>query len=254
MNQGHWSLALYDDLMIDLLLDRAAPGEIERDVDFLVERLQLPEHARVLDQGCGLGTHAAALARRGFRAHGVDLVPACIDEAKRRARNVPDATFGCADVARFSSPLAYDGAYSLGSCIGHGSDEDTRAQLAAAYESLVVGARYVVETLGIYGVLARFEPHSILRGHTRRGAVTLLRETSLDLARGLMHKRWTYLLEGGKSETHESTFRFYAPHELAERMQDAGFTVEAVLGGTHGAPLGRDDARMVLIARKEAKS
>ncbi len=249
---SEWSAALYDDLVIDLLLDRATPAEVERSVDFLLGTLQLPEHARVLDQGCGVGTHAIALARRGLRAHGVDLVSRCIEEARARAQGVSDATFSCADVGEFHAPEAYDGAYSLGSCIGHGDDAATRAQLRAAYESLVPGARYVIETLGLYGVLAHFEPHSILHGQSRRGPVTLLRETTLDLPRARMHKRWTFLLEDGSRETRDSTFRMYAPHELAERVEQAGFRVESVLGGLDGAPLGRDDRRQLIVARKEA--
>jgi SAM-dependent methyltransferase len=39
----------------------------------------------VLDIGCGTGAHAVAIARRGHRVTGLDLVPAAIDRARARA-------------------------------------------------------------------------------------------------------------------------------------------------------------------------
>lgn len=241
----NWTQTLYDELMIDLFLERDA-AELAQEAQLLARHLQLAPGARVLDQGCGIGTHVHALAGLGYRVHGVDVVAACIDAARRRG----PSTFTCADAARFCEPDRYDGAFSIGSCIGHANDDDTRAQLRAAYASVRPGARYLVETLGIYGVLARFEPHSITRGTSRRGAVTVLRESTLDLPRGLIHKRWSFLLEGGDAEIRETTFRFYAPHELAAMLREVGFEVEAVLGGLHGAPLHRDDKRVVVIAKK----
>ena len=45
----------------------------------------LRARTRVLDIGCGAGTNSIFLARSGFRASGVDLAPAAIDAARRRA-------------------------------------------------------------------------------------------------------------------------------------------------------------------------
>lgn len=247
----HWTHALYDDLMIDLFLDRQADAEITRDVELLRTRLELGAGSRVLDQGCGVGTHAQPLAALGCHVVGIDLVPAYVAEAARRC---PEAEYATADAAAYVATPPCDAVYSFGSCIGHGSDADTRATFAAAWASLRDGGRYVVETLGAYGVLRNFERHSILRGTTRRGPVTVLRETRLDLARGTMHKDWTFCLPDGTVDTRQSTLRFYAPHELVERMQDAGFLVEAVLGGSHGRPLALDDSRILLVARKESRS
>jgi SAM-dependent methyltransferase len=40
---------------------------------------------RALDLGCGTGTNAVFLAKRGFRVTGVDLSPTAIDAARKRA-------------------------------------------------------------------------------------------------------------------------------------------------------------------------
>ncbi len=60
--------------------DRPAPW-IERGVD----EGWLRRGDRVLDVGCGAGTNALFLARSGFRVRGLDLAPAAIAVARRRA-------------------------------------------------------------------------------------------------------------------------------------------------------------------------
>lgn len=47
-----------------------------QEVDYLIDFLQLPEGARVLDVGCGAGRHSLEFARRCFRPVGVDSPPA----------------------------------------------------------------------------------------------------------------------------------------------------------------------------------
>ena len=75
----------------------------------------LPVGGRVLDLGCGAGIPVARdLAARGFAVTGVDGSPRQIDLARR---NVPAATFLCADMTAVEfSPASFDGVgafYSL---------------------------------------------------------------------------------------------------------------------------------------------
>ncbi len=42
--------------------------------------------ARILDVGCGAGSNALFLARRGFRVSGIDIAEGAIEAARRRAR------------------------------------------------------------------------------------------------------------------------------------------------------------------------
>jgi SAM-dependent methyltransferase len=48
-----------------------------------------PPENPVLDVGCGSGDHVVALARRGLRAVGVDVVEAAIEQARAKAAALP---------------------------------------------------------------------------------------------------------------------------------------------------------------------
>jgi ubiquinone/menaquinone biosynthesis C-methylase UbiE len=53
----------------------------------MVDTLQVPVGARVLELGCGAGLTAAALAQRGFWVHAVDLVPQMLTSTRELAIN-----------------------------------------------------------------------------------------------------------------------------------------------------------------------
>lgn len=55
------------------------------DVQRRVVDLACPPGALLLDVGCGAGLWSVALAREGYRVHGIDISPHMIDEARRLA-------------------------------------------------------------------------------------------------------------------------------------------------------------------------
>ncbi len=57
-----------------------------QEVAFLLELLDLPAGARVLDVGCGPGRHAVELARAGLAVTGVDVSARFLDIAAEAAR------------------------------------------------------------------------------------------------------------------------------------------------------------------------
>jgi SAM-dependent methyltransferase len=248
-----WVHDLYDELLIDLFLDQRPAAETDAFCTFIVKELGA---GKLLDQGCGVGTIAIPLAARGLSVVGVDLIASYTDEAQRRATAAAvdaRATFIAGDAASFVAE-GCDGAYTVGTCIGHGDDRQTRGIFEAAATSLRPGGLYLVEFLGAPGILRHFERHQILRGTSRHGPVTLLRTSELDLPRGLLHKTWTWLLPSGEERVRRSSVRLYFPHELVERLHDAGFVTDAPSMGVFGdltkRPLDSDDLRCLILAKK----
>lgn len=82
-----------------------------RDLAGILEMLDLPEGARVLDVGCGPGWTSGFLARMGYTVTAFDLAPDMITLAARRAarEGVADrCTFLVADSEVFDLPPEFD--------------------------------------------------------------------------------------------------------------------------------------------------
>lgn len=83
--------------------------DTKRQVDFLVDKLEMKGHEKVLDLACGFGRHALELARRGYDVTGVDITPAYIEYAEKQAQaeNLK-ARFICCDIRDVSFEGQFD--------------------------------------------------------------------------------------------------------------------------------------------------
>jgi len=68
----------------------------------VVEGAAAVPSGRALDLGCGTGTSTIYLARHGMEAVGVDFSPVVIQQAQKRAKDIPGATFVEGDVSQLS--------------------------------------------------------------------------------------------------------------------------------------------------------
>lgn len=59
--------------------------DTKRQVDFLIDKLELKGNERILDLACGFGRHSLEFARRGYEVTGVDITPAYIRYAAKQA-------------------------------------------------------------------------------------------------------------------------------------------------------------------------
>jgi len=246
-----WWETLYDDWLAEQLLARG-DDEVAREVDFLVRRLDLAPGARVFDQCCGIGSLAIPLAARGMRVVGVDQARRYVDRAERdaRERGVP-ASFVAADARAFVPAERAHAAFNWWTSFGYSEDDDDNARmLARAFDALEPGGRFALDTMNAPGVLRAFQRDVALRRKTPRGDVLLLRESAIDLAAGVMRKRWSYFVDEKLAVEHASAVRLYMPDAIARMLRDVGFADVELLGSTAGEPLALDSPRLIALARR----
>jgi len=240
-----WWQILYDDVIADVLLDDgdddAARAETETTIDFLVRELRLEPGDRVFDQCAGTGRLSIPLAQRGFVVEAVEQAERYVERARARAGALP-VRFVAADAfAHVASPPCR-AAINWWTSFGYLPDDAGNLRmLARAFESVAPGGGFALDFLHVPQILRAFRAHEI----TRRGDLVLERDTSIDLARGLMHKTWRV---GGATRT--STVRAYHPHELANLVRAAGFTDVRLFGSVRGDALDLDAPRCIVIARR----
>lgn len=246
-----WWADLYDDWLADQLLVRGE-SEVQDELAFLTRRLELRVGTRVLDQCCGVGSLSLPLAARGVEVVGVDQAAGYVARAEREAlaRNLP-ASFYAADAREFVPPDRVRGVFNWWTSFGYSpSDEDNVRMLARAFDALVPGGRFALDTMNVPGVLRAFQRDVALRKQTPRGEVLLLRESSIDLARGMMDKRWTYFVDGKLAVLHRSSVRLYLPDAVESMLRSVGFTDVELLGSTAGEPVTMDSPRLIALARR----
>ena len=247
-----WWSTLYDDLLTEMLLERADEAELAATVSFLAERLELRPGATVLDQCSGIGSVALPLAARGYRVIGVEQSEPYVARARRdaEARGL-SCRFVAGDALAVGPGEPCDAGFNWWTSFGYTLDDRQNAEmLARAFEALVPGGRFVLDTLNLPGVLRGFREHVVTRRATSRGEVTLVRESRVDLGAGALLKRWTYFLPDGRRVEHDSTVRLYLPHTLGELFRSVGFTSVELFGSIAGDPLGLDSPRCLVLARR----
>lgn len=57
--------------------------DTNRQVNFLIDKLELKGNEKILDLACGFGRHSLELARRGYDVTGVDITPKYIEYATK---------------------------------------------------------------------------------------------------------------------------------------------------------------------------
>ncbi len=246
-----WVGALYDDWLADQLLARDE-AELEGTLRFLTEQLALAPGMRVLDQCCGIGTLMMPLAERGLAVVGVDQAAGYIERAQvEAARRGLALEAHAADAGAFVPSAKVHAAFNWWTSFGYGvTDAENREMLARAFESLVPGGRFALDTMNVPGVLRHFQRDVVVRRQTARGEVLLLRETTLDLRAGRMNKRWTYFVDGERKVEHPSSVRLYMPESIVALLEGVGFVDVALFGSIAGEPLGLDSGRLIAVGRR----
>lgn len=209
-----------------------------QEVEFLVDLLDLPQGARILDVGCGPGRHSVALAQRGYAVTGIDISRRFLDVAAERAREAGvTAAFFQVDARQMPFDDEFDAVISLcqgGFGLMGGDDGLVLRRIAEAAQS---GGRVVLTAFSGY-----FEA-----GHPRP-------EATFDIDAGIVHEVTGIRDEAGAEEPMDLWTSVYTPRELRLLAIGVGLIPEHVWSVTPGdyARRGPDieDPELLLVARK----
>lgn len=221
-----------------------------RQVGRLIDVLEMPAGARILDCPCGQGRHARLLADAGFRVDGLDYSSTLLDAAA--ARGVPPGLrYTRGDMRRLPGKWTarFDAVVNLFTSFGFfDTPRDDFRVLAEFARVLKPGGLLVWEGGSRDGVMRKFLPRD---WWSTADGTMFGQERRFDPLSGLLEITSTWRGPGGAGErTHR--IRLYTASELAGRMADVGLVVEQSFEEWSDKPLTRQSSEMMLVARKEA--
>ncbi|KUH34570.1 cyclopropane-fatty-acyl-phospholipid synthase [Thermococcus celericrescens] len=218
----------------------------EEEIEFIVREFKLPEGARILDVGCGVGRHSIGLAKRGYRVTGIDISGGMLKEARKRAeKEGVNVEFIKADATEFKRSGEFDaaiclceGAFSL---LGLGDDpiEHDLAILRNVYESLKPGGKFLLTALIALRRVKNATDEDIEKGLFDPHTMTFFEE-----------------IEAPNGEKFPIRERVYVPTELYLMFKMVGFNVLGIWGGTAGRwgkrKVDFEDIELMVLAEKPA--
>ena len=228
--------------MFNLVQDR-------REVARLLELLELPSGARVLDCPCGQGRHAHLLAEAGFDVDGLDYSEPLLAVAKKRG-TAKRLRYTQGDMRKLPARWTgkFDVVVNLFTSFGFfDSPQDDLMVLEEFARVLKPGGQLVWHGGSRDGVMARF----LSRDWWSTEDGTLFgQERRFDPLSGFLDITSTW--RGPKGDGERShRIRLYSASELASRMRDVGLVVEQAFDAWQDKPLTRKSSEMLLLARKE---
>ncbi len=217
------------------------------EVDYIVKEFGLPPGAKILDTGCGTCRHSIALAKKGYRMTGVDLSPAMLEIARRKASDAGvSLNLIESDAVKMSFSGEFDGAICL--CEGAMSllsgreealDHD-RTILGNIYSALKPGAKLIISALSSIRWIRQLKAEGLISGQHDLTTMT--------------EKTITKVMEAGSEREITLYERFYSAPEFSNLLKSAGFAVLGVYGGEapHWGkkPLSLEEWELMAVAYK----
>ena len=209
-----------------------------QEVGFLLELLQLPQGARLLDVGCGPGRHAVPLAQAGLAVTGIDVSRRFLELAAQDAQAAGvRPSFFQVDARQMPFDDEFDAVISL--CQGGFG-------LMGGDDSLVL--KRMMEALKPGGTLVMTAFNALFEARQARP------EANFDADAGVVHEVSPIKDEGGDEEHMDLWTSVYTPRELRLLALGVGLVPERVWSvepGNYGKRTpDLEHPEFMLVARK----
>ena len=110
--------------------------DTKRQVDFIIDKLDLKGTERILDLACGFGRHSLEFARRGYEVVGVDITKDYVEYANEQAgKEQLNASFICKDIRELAFENEFDVVLNMADgAIGYLEDDEEQCLTLSEFE------------------------------------------------------------------------------------------------------------------------
>ncbi len=226
--------------------------EARRQVDFLLDTMDIPPPCDILDLGCGDGRHSLELTRRGYRVTGLDLSEELLERARARTADEGlDVTFIQGDMRDPPRVSAFDLVVNFFTSFGYFREDGENARvLDAISRALRPGGRFLMDYLNRAYVISTLVPADSRKMEGME--VEQHRWITGDPSKAGAHVRinkQVRIREDDVERSYGESVRMYTLEELYAMMDRSGLKVTQTYGDFDGRPVSGDAPRNILIGR-----
>ncbi|MBQ8434880.1 MAG: class I SAM-dependent methyltransferase [Oscillospiraceae bacterium] len=227
--------------------------DTKKQVDFLIEKLNLCDNERILDLACGFGRHSLELARRGFNVTGVDITSDYIKYAAEQAEKEKlNVRFICSDIRDVNFKNEFDVVLNMADgAIGYlENDEENFKIFSIVSNALKSGGRHFMDIMnGSYAenhfpckIWDAGEKCLTLSNFEWKSESKILIYGQLDFPYG--EPLTQPVMEEG------NTIRLYSLDEVADIFSRLGMSVCESYADFSGKPSSDNDIQLMIYSRK----
>ncbi|ETW98796.1 MAG: hypothetical protein ETSY1_17365 [Candidatus Entotheonella factor] len=231
----------------------------QREIAFLQHCGVLAPDRQILDLACGGGRHSLAMAQHGAEVTGLDVGPAAIASARRRAARAGlPVAFMQGDVRHLAFDAAFDAVTFLFGCFTEMTREDAQTCLNGVARSLRPGGWFVLDVFAprFFADLDGMQEWWVGRDFIAGRFPQLVLTEYFYYARSKTYARRDFICNANTGEIH--TFgvsgQAYTLRDLSRMFEAAGLTPVLTCGDWDGSEAGRDSELYIVVAQKAVAS
>ncbi len=227
---------------------------IERSAAWIASRFDLGPEKAVVDFGCGPGLYTTRLARTGAQVTGLDFSPRSLEYARGVARDEGlSVEYVLTDYLEYTTDRRFDLVMMI-MCDFCALGLPQRAQLLGTFrEILKPGGTVLLDVYSLAAFGGREESavsaRNLMDGFWSPDDYFGFLNTFKYEAEKVMLDKFT-IIEPERTRTVYNWLQYFSPEALRREFEDAGFSVEEILGDVAGGPFSENAEEFAVVARK----
>jgi SAM-dependent methyltransferase len=230
-------------------------GYTQREIAFLERCGLLAPGRRILDLACGGGRHSLAMAKRGAQVTGVDLGPAAIATARRRAQRAGvEVEFVQGDMRCLEYEAAFDAVTLLFGCFTEMPRHQAQEVLRRISRSLRPGGWFILDVYAprFFAELDGLQEWWVGKDFIAGRFLQLVLTEYFYYPRQKTYARRDFICNPatGDMQTYGVSGQAYTPTELSRMCEAVDLMPERLVGDWHGGELSAASPLYIVLARK----
>lgn len=221
-------------------------SDAETHIKLILNNVNIPSNAKILDMACGAGRHAIILARKNFDVTAVDLSEKLLSIAKQSALDENlKINFVQSDIRNFKTAEKFNLVVNLFTSFGYfETDEENFSVLQKAYDLLVDGGYFILD----------FFNSQFLMQNLVESSEEIIGGVKIHQFRKIKENRVTkkiVITKNGNLSQFEESVRMFTKDELVMAIQNIGFDIYKTFGDFLGNDFEQfSSPRLILICKK----